>query len=370
MQQQMASVRLRQQIAQQKQQQQQAAPQGTAVGPGPRMAPAAPAPVVGVPEPRVIGAPEPRTVVAPEPRDGAATPPPVNAAAAAGPTAAQQAAATLPAPNATGTTSYLFQELQGDATTAAAPAPPLAVRAAAASASGGTTTGWTPPPPNAAFQYQIGEVFKYPDQLIPGVGVYVLDGFDTPASTVRQLRAAGAYPVCYISTAYEDWRGDKAEFPRSALGKPMDDWEGERWVDVRSPAVRSVMRRRMEAQCRDKGFLAVDADNVDVASQSSGFPVTPADQAAFIRYLADTAHSLGLAYGLKVRRCRLLEGGCLFWGSGCFDAMGAWRSNFGCTTNPHHHHFPHHRPITPLPPKSTHPPTEQPGSGQGPRPRR
>jgi hypothetical protein len=60
--------------------------------------------------------------------------------------------------------------------------------------------------------------------------------------------------------------------------------------------------------CASKGFLAAEADNVDITGAASGFPITPADQAAFIRYLADTAHSLGLAFGLKVRRGRRRRG--------------------------------------------------------------
>jgi hypothetical protein len=56
----------------------------------------------------------------------------------------------------------------------------------------------------AACHTQIGEAFKYPEHMLPGVSVYGLDGFDTPAATVRQIRAAGGYPICYFSTSYED----------------------------------------------------------------------------------------------------------------------------------------------------------------------
>lgn len=47
-------------------------------------------------------------------------------------------------------------------------------------------------------------------------------------------------------------------------------------------------------------FIALSRQVGAVASKT-GFPLTLADQAAFITYLADTAHSLGLAFGLKVR---------------------------------------------------------------------
>lgn len=47
-------------------------------------------------------------------------------------------------------------------------------------------------------------------------------------------------------------------------------------------------------------FVAPIATNtVDGYTQRSGFPLTAADQIAYNTWLADTAHSLGLAVGLK-----------------------------------------------------------------------
>ena len=51
--------------------------------------------------------------------------------------------------------------------------------------------------------------------------------------------------------------------------------------------------------CKAKGFLGVDPDNVDAHTFNTSFPLTPADQLAYNRWLADTAHGLGLAAGLK-----------------------------------------------------------------------
>lgn len=41
------------------------------------------------------------------------------------------------------------------------------------------------------------------------------------------------------------------------------------------------------------------SNTVDGYTQASGFTLTAADQAAYNTWLADTAHSLGLAVGLK-----------------------------------------------------------------------
>jgi hypothetical protein len=51
--------------------------------------------------------------------------------------------------------------------------------------------------------------------------------------------------------------------------------------------------------CKDKGFLAVDADNVDGYTNVNGVGLTAADQLAYNSWLANTAHGLGLAIALK-----------------------------------------------------------------------
>jgi hypothetical protein len=48
-----------------------------------------------------------------------------------------------------------------------------------------------------AWQYQIGETFKMPEHVIPGVKVYVIDG-ETSAETVAAMKAAGLLPICYV----------------------------------------------------------------------------------------------------------------------------------------------------------------------------
>lgn len=154
-----------------------------------------------------------------------------------------------------------------------------------------------PPPAVGGFQYQLAEPFDAARHLVPGVAVYGIDGADNGAAAVAAIKAAGGYPICYFSTSFEDWRTDAAAFPAAALGRPLGDWPGERWADVRSPAVRAVARKRLE-MCAAKGFPAAEADNVDIGA-ASGFPIGAAERADFVRYLADTAHGLGLAFGLK-----------------------------------------------------------------------
>ena len=127
-----------------------------------------------------------------------------------------------------------------------------------------------------------------------------VDSADTPASTVRTLRQRGLRTACYISAGtLERWRDDAHRFPSAVIGKPMDGWPGERWLDVRRIALLApIMRDRIE-RCRAKGFDAIEFDNVDGWANDSGFPIARADSLRYVRWLTRVAHRHGLAVGLK-----------------------------------------------------------------------
>ncbi|WP_435057561.1 endo alpha-1,4 polygalactosaminidase [Streptomyces sp. bgisy060] len=151
------------------------------------------------------------------------------------------------------------------------------------------------PAPGLAWQWQLS------GKLDPTVDVpvYDIDGFDHPASTVRDLHDRGRKVICYLSTgAWEDFRPDADAFPKSLLGKG-NGWEGERWLDVRrTDLLEPLMAKRLD-MCRDKGFDAVEPDNMDGYKNDTGFPLTAADQLRYNRLVARLAHERGLAVGLK-----------------------------------------------------------------------
>jgi hypothetical protein len=129
--------------------------------------------------------------------------------------------------------------------------------------------------------------------------VYDVDLFDTPASTIAALHAAGRKVICYFSAgSFEDWRADAGLFPAVALGAALDGWPGERWLDTRAAGVRAVMRARMDLAVAKK-CDAVDPDNVDGYTNRPGFPLTAATQLDYNRFLAVEAHARGLSVGLK-----------------------------------------------------------------------
>lgn len=155
---------------------------------------------------------------------------------------------------------------------------------------------WWRPKAGVSWQWQLsGKI----DTSVPAA-VYDVDLFETPAATVAELHRAGRKVICYtaIGTA-EDWRPDFGRFPKEALGKGVEGWPGERWVDIRRiDAVRPIWASRLD-QCKSKGFDAVEPDWMDGYQKDTGFPLTSAQQLAFNRMLADEAHRRGLAVGLK-----------------------------------------------------------------------
>ncbi|MGW6704895.1 endo alpha-1,4 polygalactosaminidase [Streptomyces sp. NPDC054956] len=151
------------------------------------------------------------------------------------------------------------------------------------------------PPPGVGWQWQLtGKL----DTSVKAA-VYDVDGFTTTKEQVAELEAAGRRTVCYLSTgAWEDFRPDAAAFPPALRGEG-NGWEGERWLDIRRLAeLEPLMAARLD-MCRDKGFDAVEPDNMDGYRNKSGFPLTADDQLKYNRLIAKLAHDRGLSVGLK-----------------------------------------------------------------------
>lgn len=164
------------------------------------------------------------------------------------------------------------------------------------------TRYWVPPL-KVSWQWQlsIDEGQTGIDVTIPA-DVYDIDAFDNSAEDVTKLKSLrlGRRVICYISAgSWEDWRPDAAAFPDSVKGNTLDGWPNEKWLDVRQTEILiPLMRARMQ-MCKDKGFDAVEPDNLDAYSNDSGFPLNFIDQVNYLRLLSAEAHALGLSIGLK-----------------------------------------------------------------------
>ena len=127
------------------------------------------------------------------------------------------------------------------------------------------------------------------------VEIYDIDGFENSAEEVALLHAQGKHVVCYIDVGTaEKFRPDYDEFPKSVLGKP-NGWPGERWLDIRQLSVlEPIMTKRFE-MCKEKGFDAVEPDNMEGYANKTGFPLTAQEQLTYNLWVASEVHSLGMA---------------------------------------------------------------------------
>lgn len=157
------------------------------------------------------------------------------------------------------------------------------------------SSDWYKPAVNSTWQWQLQGTLN----TSYDVDIYDIDLFDTDSSLITQLQNEGRKVICYFSAgSYEAWRPDAGEFATSDLGNTLDGFEDERWLDIRSENVRTIMKTRLEL-ANQKGCDGVEPDNVDGYQNNPGFPLNAADQLSFNRFLAAEAHTLGLAIGLK-----------------------------------------------------------------------
>jgi len=131
------------------------------------------------------------------------------------------------------------------------------------------------------------------------VDLYDVDLFDAPTGTLDALRADGRVVICYFSAgSSEGWRPDAGEFVADDLGETLDGFDDERWLDVRSATVRTVIEARLDLAV-ERGCGGVEPDNVDGYTNDTGFDLTADDQLDFNRFVADAARQRDMLVGLK-----------------------------------------------------------------------
>jgi hypothetical protein len=154
---------------------------------------------------------------------------------------------------------------------------------------------WWQPAPGLTWQWQLDEEVDTSFEA----DVYDIDLY-ADQSIIDELHARNIKVICYISVgSWEDWRPDASQFPPEVLGNKYEGWPGERWIDIRRLDLLSpIMTNRLDL-CKSKGFDAVEPDNIELYNNRTGFPLSYQDQLAYANWLAEAAHSRGLAIGLK-----------------------------------------------------------------------
>jgi hypothetical protein len=167
----------------------------------------------------------------------------------------------------------------------------------ASSDAGPSHTPGALPPINAPFDYQLGGAYTPPD----GVQIVSRDRTEQPAP--------GRYNICYVN-GFQIQPGEESMWTsqhpelvlRDSGGDPVvdEDW-GETLIDISTPEKRSGVAGVVGAWirgCRDDGFDAVEIDNLDSFSRSSGL-LSEDDAVATIALFADAAHTAGLPIAQK-----------------------------------------------------------------------
>ena len=158
-----------------------------------------------------------------------------------------------------------------------------------------TTGNWYQPSVLITWQWQLQGAVN----TSYNVDIYDIDLFDSSATLIQQLQQSGKKVICYFSAgSYEEWRSDADQFSADDLGNPLDGWAGERWLDIRSDNIRTIMKNRLDLAVQ-KGCDGVEPDNMDGYSNNPGFAFTATDQLDFNRTIANEAHLRSLSIGLK-----------------------------------------------------------------------
>lgn len=132
------------------------------------------------------------------------------------------------------------------------------------------------------------------------VPVYDIDGFDATAADVARLHSLGRKAICYIDVGgAESYRPDYALIPKAVMGRTVDGWPQERWLDIRKIDLLQPMLDSRFNMCQSKGFDAIEPDLVDGYANRTGFPLKASDQITYNNHLADMAHARGMSIALK-----------------------------------------------------------------------
>ena len=164
-----------------------------------------------------------------------------------------------------------------------------------------------PPPVNAQFDYQIGGDYELP----PGVKVVSRDWFIGSAPD-------GIYAICYVNAFQTqgddpsvDRPDERSNWPSELVLSELGDdpgWEGEYLIDISTADKRAQAAAWVEPMvrtCRDKGFEALEYDNLDSwgrfndTSVAADVPFGRDDAIAYAELLVELAHDHGMAAAQK-----------------------------------------------------------------------
>jgi len=108
---------------------------------------------------------------------------------------------------------------------------------------------WYRPKLGTSWQWQLSGIINTEYD----VDMYDIDLVDTPQSTIDELHARGIKVICYFSAgSWEEFRDDADDFPKGVLGKTLDGWPDEKWLDVSEYEIFSAQPIRLSNKINPK----------------------------------------------------------------------------------------------------------------------
>jgi len=124
--------------------------------------------------------------------------------------------------------------------------------------------------------------------------LYDIDLFDNSKEIIQKLREKNKLVVCYFSFGtYENWREDTKNLDESLLGNPLENWEGERYWDIRNEEIKKILKSRIDL-AKEKGCNGVEFDNVDIYKNNNGLGINKEDVIEVFKELSSYAREKGL----------------------------------------------------------------------------
>lgn len=158
-------------------------------------------------------------------------------------------------------------------------------------------TSWWQPKAGISFDWDLDDL-KNGDTFTSEV--VDVDAFTTTTLQVASLHAQGKKVIAYISVGtIESDRPDAGLLPADVIGKVYPEWPKERWLNIKQleklkPWLNSRLRMII-----NKGFDAMEPDNLDSYSNETGFDISINDTKLYCDYLIKWAHENGLGIGQK-----------------------------------------------------------------------
>jgi len=127
----------------------------------------------------------------------------------------------------------------------------------------------------------------------------VIDMEDSTFTEIEDLKKQKKEVFCYISSgSWEDWRSDASDFPERIKGDPLDNWAGEKWLNISDSKTLELIKLRVD-KAVIKGCNGVEFDNADGYTNTTGFSLNYEDQRIFNKSLGEYAKGKGLRTILK-----------------------------------------------------------------------